>query len=196
MRRRALRVVGCALLAAALAGLAWPLSVMAAAGAPLTSAGAPGSGALVEHPAQWDGRVISFVGEAIGEVMQRGRNAWLHLNDDAYSRQVPHDTALVGYNSGQAVWVSAELAAQVKVCGDYSHRGDLVRVVGVFHAACPEHGGDMDIHALELEVVQPGSPIPHSVSGLRAGAAAVLSVPAAGLWLLWRRRHRARGRVA
>jgi len=196
MRRRVLRVLRCALLAATLAGLVWPAPVLAATGATLASLGSPSSGDLVEHPAQWDGKVIDFQGEAVGEVMRRGDSAWLHLNDDAYSRKAADDIALAGYNAGQAVWAPSELAAQVKICGDYSHRGDLVHVVGIFHAACPEHGGDMDIHAVKLEVVLPGSPIARAVSGVRAAAAAALSLVAAGLWLLWRRRHRARGRAA
>ncbi len=47
----------------------------------------PGSG---EHgrssrtPSDWDGRIVGFTGEAIGEAMRRGTMAWIHLNDDAY----------------------------------------------------------------------------------------------------------------
>ncbi len=112
---------------------------------------------LVERPGEWDGRTITFTGEAIGEAMVRGDEVWLHLNDDAYAdRTVDEGGALSGYNSGHAVVANTELASAVTVFGDHRHRGDLVEVTGIFNAACPEHGGDMDIHVEGLRVMRPG----------------------------------------
>jgi hypothetical protein len=70
--------------------------------------------------------------------------------------------------------------------------GDVVEVVGVFNAACPEHGGDMDIHASTLRIVRPGHRVPHVVSRSRilgAGAMALATALAFGAWLLVRRRR-------
>jgi len=112
---------------------------------------------LVEHPKAWDGKTLSFEGEAIGEVMVRGDYAWIHLNDDAYYlKNVEEGAHLGGYNTGMAIWVPADLARKISVYGDYKHEGDVVKITGVFHATCVQHGGDMDIHATGLTVVHPG----------------------------------------
>lgn len=120
-------------------------------------AAVPLSAQLVEGAKEFDGTTVTMVGEAIGEVMYRGDYAWVHVNDDAYTaRNVEEGADLGGYNTGQACWVPADLARKIEICGDYHHEGDVVRIVGVFNAACPEHGGDMDIHASELQIVTPG----------------------------------------
>jgi hypothetical protein len=141
------------------------------------------SSTLVENANLWNGRIVAFKGEAIGEGMVRGKMAWLHLNDDAYmEKNIEEGAVLGGYNSGHAVWVSAELAKKIRFFGDFKHDGDIVRVTGTFHAACREHGGDMDIHASSLEVLRPGYPVPHSVNMQRGIIAASLFVVAALLY--------------
>ena len=78
------------------------------------SPNAPASGDLVEHPKTWNGQEIPFRGEAIGEAMIRGDNAWLHLNDDGYYlRNVEEGAGLSGYNSGMAVYLPSRLARRV-----------------------------------------------------------------------------------
>ena len=68
------------------------------------------SATLVENANLWNGRIVAFKGEAIGECMVRGEMAWLHLNDDAYmEKKIEEGAVLGGYNSGHAVWVSAVL---------------------------------------------------------------------------------------
>ena len=151
--------------------------VAAAVGPPQVS-----SAELVERAAEWDGKMVTFTGEAIGEAMARGDLTWLHLNDDAYSRStVPEGAELAGYNSGQAVIVDTEAARAVQVFGDFGHRGDIVQVTGQFHAADPQYGGDMTIEATTLRVVAPGQSVPRTLPGARVGwlifslAAAALS---------------------
>ena len=123
------------------------------------------SATLVENAKFWDGRTVEFQGEAIGEALRRSSMAWIHVNDDAYMwKNIEEGAALGGYNSGQAVWVSAELASKIRFFGDYKHDGDVVAVRGTFHAACREHGGDMDIHAMELAIVKIGHDVPHKVN--------------------------------
>ena len=139
------------------------------AGQPVMAmAGEVSSAELIEHPADWDGQVVVFTGEAVGEAMVRGGEAWLHLNDDAYADgSIAAGAEPQGYNSGMAIVADADDVAAISLFGDYRHQGDVVEVIGVFNAACPEHGGDMDIHATELRVVHEGAPISHSVDSAR-----------------------------
>jgi hypothetical protein len=151
------------------------------------------SASLVENANLWDGRIVTFKGEAVGERMVRGESAWIHLNDDTYMEKNSEEgAALGGYNSGHAVWVSAELAQKIRFFGDYKHEGDLVKVTGVFHAACPEHGGDMDIHASSLEILRPGHSVPHAITAQRMMAAAILLMLASLLYGFRRRAERRR----
>lgn len=122
-----------------------------------TNPNAVTSADLVEQPKRFDGRDLTFQGEAIGEAMKRPNGTWLHLNDDAYMyANVEEGTPLQGYNSGMPVWVPTDLALQVTTFGDYKHEGDVVEVTGRYNAACAQHGGDTDIHATELKVLARG----------------------------------------
>lgn len=155
----------------------WSPSLAAATEMPL-------SAFLVEEAGRFDGTVVEFEGEAIGEAMVRGEMAWIHLNDDAYRlRNIEEGQPLGGYNTGQAVWLPADLADRIGVFGDYHAQGDVVRVVGRFNAACPEHGGDMDIHAEELVVLRAGHPVVDPVRNWKLALAAA-SALAAGLTYL------------
>lgn len=147
----------------------------------------PNSAMLVEHPKAYDGLTVTFTGEAIGEVMVRGDHAWIHLNDDAYElRNVEEGAELGGYNSGMAVWIPADLTRAIDTYGDYEHEGSIVQVVGAFNAACPEHGGDMDVHATSLRLVRAGHAVVDVVQPWKVWLALALAVLAACLWLLER----------
>ncbi len=149
---------------------------------------APGSAQLVERPKEFDGRSIVFTGEVIGEAMLRGDHAWIHVNDDAYYlKNVEEGAPLGGYNSGMAVFVPAALVEDIGHYGDYKHEGDVVTVTGVFNAACPEHGGDMDIHAEELRIDAPGRHVADVVKPWKIWAAVCSSLLAALLFAWYRR---------
>lgn len=142
------------------------------------------SGDLVERMREYDGMSVSFTGEAIGEAMLRGDHAWIHLNDDAYyEKNIEEGAPLGGQNSGMPVWVSADLARKITTFGDYKHEGDVVRVTGVFHAACPEHGGDTDIHAESLDVVQRGHTVVDEPKRAKLAWAIALSLVAGALFV-------------
>jgi hypothetical protein len=151
------------------------------AGAQALASPLPGSAALVEDAGEWDGRTVSFTGEAIGEAMRRGSMAWIHLNDDSYG--LTDTGTLAGMNSGIGVWIDARLASRISTFGDYRHHGDVVQITGTFHAACAEHGGDLDIHASSLSVVSAGSDTAHPVVPRRLLAAAVMAAVTAALFL-------------
>ncbi|MFA5350435.1 MAG: DNA-binding protein [Candidatus Omnitrophota bacterium] len=90
---------------------------------------------LIKNAKEYDGKLVTYTGEAIGDVMLRGEFAWVNINDG--------ENAL-------GVWMGAALAKEIKFVGNYKTRGDRLEVVGIFHRACLEHGGDLDIHAQEL----------------------------------------------
>lgn len=153
----------------------------------------PSSGELVEEPNRFDGTTLTFTGEVIGEAMDRGDMAWIHINDDSYYLEnVEEGARLGGYNSGHAVWIPEDQLSAVAHYGDYRHEGDVVTVRGTFNAACAEHGGDMDIHAVSLSVDVPGRDVVDEVKPAKAATAAILGLLAALLFLI----HRARGRAS
>jgi hypothetical protein len=91
---------------------------------------------------------------------------------------------------GIGVWMPTELADDIEVFGRYSHTGDIVRVVGVLNEGCDLHGGDLDVHAERVEVIERG--------GLRENPAQPwkLAVGLAGLALAglgWYRMKRQEG---
>lgn len=153
------------------------------------------SAELIERSSAFDGRRVIFIGEAIGELMVRGEHAWLHINDDAYAdRIVEQGGRLAGFNSGLGVWAPAHLARRVRTFGGYRRQGDRVRIEGAFNAACDEHGGDADIHAVSVEVLARGRAIPHELH--RGKIVAVVGLGVLVTVLMWaERRKSARERV-
>lgn len=156
-----------------------------AAGAPEPSPNDSSSTDLVEAPKEFDGTEVTFRGEAIGEAMVRGDMAWIHINDDAYYvKNVEEGAQLGGYNTGMAVWLPAELVEDLEFYGDYKHEGDIVEVEGTFNDACAEHGGDMDIHATSLRVVDVGHVVVDPISPGKVVWAAALALVALALYLI------------
>lgn len=142
---------------------------------------------LVERSGEFDGKTITYSGEVVGERMKRGSYAWIHANDDPYSeRSIEAGQPLSGYNSGIAVWLPSDLTDGIRYYGDYTHQGDFVRVTGTFNAACPQHGGDLDIHATSLEVLRPGYLVYDRVQPEKAVVAAALAALAAVSFVAYR----------
>lgn len=165
-----------------------PVFAQVNADLPQASPNDPDSAELVEHPNEWDGKTIDFAGEAITQVMVRGSYAWIHINDDAYYlKNIEEGAPLGGYNSGHAVWLPTELVGKIKHYGDYTHEGDVVTVRGTFNAACPQHGGDMDIHATSLDLIAEGRVVHEPVKLEKLGLAVLLLAVAGVLWLAHRR---------
>jgi opacity protein-like surface antigen len=127
---------------------------------------------LVEQAKARDGQVVTAEGEAIGDVMIRGEYGWVNISDG---------TNDIG------IWAPAEALRQIRYVGRYHTKGDVVRVTGRFHRADPEHGGDLDIHAQSLTVVQPGGPVSHPVKPGRVPLALLSLAAAGGLGLALKR---------
>jgi hypothetical protein len=151
------------------------------------------SAMLVEEPNRYDGTTVTFMGEAVVGRMVRGmdeeKGAWLHLNDDAYMyNHIGDDGLLSGYNSGMPVWVEdASLTDAIEYYGAYKSSGDKVEVTGVYHSACAEHGGDTDIHAGSLRIVERGRPTAESVASWKFFLSAALLLMALLMFLMNRR---------
>ncbi|HLN61411.1 MAG TPA: hypothetical protein VK464_07615 [Symbiobacteriaceae bacterium] len=120
---------------------------------------------LVEKAGAFDRQAVTVRGEAVGDVMIRGDHGWVNISD--------------GTNDIGVYATAAQLRA-IRQVGRYHTTGDVVRVTGEFHRADPEHGGDLDLHAATLVVVQPGGPVAHPVPlgrvGLAGGALALALV--------------------
>lgn len=96
---------------------------------------------FIECAKAFDGQTVTYSGEVVTAIMNRGEYSWINLNDD--------------YNA-IGVWCRRQDLAQVKCVGNYENKGDILEVKGVFHRACAEHGGELDIHAEGLTVIKAG----------------------------------------
>lgn len=121
--------------------------------------------ALIENAEEYDGMTVSFEAEAIGDPLKRSDYTWVNASD--------------GNNSAIGVYMTSSQASEISVYGAYEKTGDILLITGTFHEACAEHGGDLDIHALSVEIKETGSKKtePWSMKDLFA---AVLSAAAAG----------------
>ena len=96
---------------------------------------------LIENAKDFDNKSVIFQGEVIGDVMKRGDFAWVNIND--------------GTNA-LGIWMPKDFTKDIVYTGSYKAKGDILEVEGVFHRACPQHGGDLDIHAQVVKKIRPG----------------------------------------
>ena len=96
---------------------------------------------LIEHASEWDGKTVTFTGELIGDVMLRGDHVWLNVLDDS---------------NAIGIWAERSVLDSITSIGRYEQTGDTMQIKGVFHRACQEHGGDMDLHAEQIIVIKAG----------------------------------------
>jgi len=116
---------------------------------------------LVNESVSYDGRNVVYGGEVVGPVMVRGEYGWVNVYDGGYA---------IG------VWCAKEECGKIRSHGDYNHKGDTIKVSGVFHKACPQHGGDLDIHASSLEISEEGYLIQHTVDERKKQTAVALGL--------------------
>lgn len=102
------------------------------------------SSVLLNNTKQYDGRVVVYQGEVIGDIMVRGNHAWFHVNEGGIA---------IG------VWAHKTLISDILNAGDYHTRGDIVQLRGIFSRACLEHGGDLDIHAQAITKISSGNKV-------------------------------------
>ena len=103
---------------------------------------------LISNSHEYHESVIEIEAEVILEVLEREDFAWINVNDGS---------------NAIGVYLPIEMTKDIKIFGDYNHRGDIVRIIGVFSRNCDEHGGEIDIHATSLEIVSRGVAVTHKV---------------------------------
>ncbi len=117
------------------------------------------SAELINNAKQYDGKEVIYKGEVIGDIMMRKEFVWININD--------------GVNA-IGIWSKKDLAKGILYTGSYKSSGDIVEVRGVFHRACLEHGGDLDIHIEELSKISSGMVITEKISFAKRNWAFIL----------------------
>ncbi len=145
-------------------------------------------------PAAWDDKEVTYIGEAVGEVLPRDGGAWVQVNDDAYALEtgplVGHRER-AGFNTGLAVWLPDGLHERIDGVGRPGQRGTVIQLEGTVHRADPDDGGGTTLRATSLEVLAPATPVEEPLHVLQIVVAAALALAAAGA-LLYARQVRRR----
>lgn len=128
------------------------------------------SGELIEKAKAYDNQVVEYQGEAVGDVMARGNFAWVNLND--------------GKNA-IGIWGNKDaINSVIKHKGGYNCKGDILLASGIFHRACPYHGGDLDIHLNKMMKVKEGFATPHKIRFSEVMNTIALAIVTIGLSIL------------
>lgn len=117
------------------------------------------SSELINNAKQYDGKAVMYTGEVIGDVMVRGKFAWINVND--------------GVNA-IGIWSNKDLVEDIIYVGNYKTRGDTVEIKGIFHRACLEHGGDLDIHIESLRKINSGEAVKEKTDIAKKNTALIL----------------------
>ena len=131
------------------------------------------SAELINNAKQYDGKLVVYEGEVIGDVMVRGEYAWVNVNDE---------------KNAIGIWIKKDLVKDIFYTGSYKAKGDRIEITGKFNRVCVEHGGDLDIHAQSIIKLSSGSKISHAVTTKDINLALGLSCMVLLVYLL-RARH-------
>ena len=102
---------------------------------------------VVVMGSEMDGSTIVVEGEAIADVLRAmGGGRWLNV---------------LGDEVGLGIWAPEAMLEPIEHLGTYKEDGDIVRVTGTLNMTCPTHGGEFDVHAESIEVVEVGHARPH-----------------------------------
>lgn len=121
---------------------------------------------VVEHSKVLDGTSVRMTVEMIGDIMYRGNYAWINGLDD---------TGAIG------LWMPESLAQNIKVLGNWKHKGDVVVIRGVLNRSCNQHGGDMDVHVTDSDTIAPGYAFDRTLPNPKILAAFWLSLSGAAV---------------
>lgn len=114
---------------------------------------------LVVNSKDFDEKYVIVQAEVIGDIMKRGDNVWLNINDG---------TRAIG------IFCAKHQIKNIQLVGDYETTGDWIEVEGIFHRSCPSHGGDLDIHARKIEVLKRGVLRENKVNPIKIRIALIL----------------------
>jgi hypothetical protein len=130
---------------------------------------------LIANANVYDGKIVLYRGEIIGDIMRRGNFSWLNLADEKN---------VIG------VWLPSGLLKAIAFTGSYRAIGDSLEVTGVLHRACPEHGGDLDIHATAITKTANGRVRNERINTSKRDLAVILSGVLFLVWILRLLTHR------
>ncbi len=100
---------------------------------------------IIDNSKDLDGQTIIYQGEAVGDIMYRNDNyGWINVNDGKMA---------IG------IWAKKEDLQKITYVGEYNVKGDIIKITGKVNYICDEHGGDLDIHADNIEIIQLGEKI-------------------------------------
>ncbi len=124
---------------------------------------------LINNAKQYDGKVVVYEGEVIGELMRRGEYVWINVNDGS---------------NAIGIWLHRDLTKDILYTGSYKSKGDWVAITGVFHENCLEHGGDLDIHAQAIHTVSSGKVTSEKLNFAKSNQVIILGVLCLLIWIL------------
>lgn len=94
--------------------------------------------ALLSAGQRQDGNDVVFTGEATGSpIIADEGHVWVNMKNSG---------AMIG------VYMSNDLAEQITHYARYEHTGDTITVRGVYHLACVDHNGELEVHADQIEI--------------------------------------------
>lgn len=128
---------------------------------------------LIEKANALDGKFVTYRGEAVTAILDRGEHSWVNLNDG--------DNAI-------GVWCNSAMLKDVRFIGDYKSKGDILEVSGIFNRACDLHKGELDIHADSIRITKHGFPVGRRLDKIKTDLAATLFLLTIAVVALFRRR--------
>lgn len=126
------------------------------------------SAVIVSCPTRFDGLRVTYIGEAVGDLLDRDGGAWVLVNDDDYALTIgplPGHRDHRGTNSGLSVWLPDPLPEQLTGLGRPGTWGDVIEITGQIMRTDPEDGGGLTLRADQLTVLQPSRPIDELLNG-------------------------------
>ena len=146
---------------------------------------------VIECPDAFDRQVVTYVGEVVGDVLQRDEGAWLLVNDDAYALEVgplQGHSQFEGGNSGLSVWLPRPLPDLTP--GGADRRGTVIAVDGVIQRTDPRDGGGLTLTALSADstsIIAEAQAVDRPVHRGQAVMAGIFALVAAAIVLTERR---------
>lgn len=147
------------------------------------------SSAIYECPDLFDGHVVVYIGEVVGDVLRRDGGAWVLMNDDAYALEVgplQGHREFRGANSGLSVWLPGRLVDLVEAPGGPDRRGDVLRLRGVVLRTDPSDGGGLTFRAIDGRRIADAVDVDDPLNGPQALMAVLVAVGAVALTLVER----------
>lgn len=110
-----------------------------------------------------DNSSVRIEGEAVGEAVSAGAGLkWVSVNDSS--------------GQGIAALMTDEQLRSIESYGNYQQTGSVVEVTGIYHVACDDHQGELDVHATSVVLIEEGEKTTHAIDEGRLVAAVVMSI--------------------